>query len=97
MLLRMARPSFARSFDVEYMPPALRYGMSFDVSTFNVKKFYGVSSPKLTSHPLHVPSLGMAIIEEFGAEVLVLVMRRGFKMSFDIIELKVLLVIFSMA
>jgi hypothetical protein len=62
-----------------------------------LQKTYGVASPKSIFHPLRGSPLGMAITDEFGGEVLVLVMRSGFEMSFDIIELKVLLVIFSMA
>jgi hypothetical protein len=59
---------------------------------------YGVKSSKSTSQPLSLTSLGMAIEEFAGGELLVPVMRKGFKMSSDKIELKVLLLaIFSMA
>jgi len=73
--------------------------MVFQLRQFKymLKMTYGVRSTKSTSHPLSTP-FGIATIEEFGAEVLVLVMRRGFKMSLDNIELNgLLLAILSMA
>ncbi len=59
---------------------------------------YGVKSPISTSQPLSLTPLGMAIEEFIGAELPVPVKRKGFTMSSDKIELKVLLLaIFSMA
>lgn len=60
---------------------------------------YGVSSPKSTSHPVFSMPFGIAPMEEFaGGERLVPVMHKGFKMSFDTMEVKGLsLVILSMA
>jgi hypothetical protein len=93
----MARPSLARSFDVEYIPPALSNDVSVCYS-LHVEMTYGFSSAKSISHPLSPTPLGIATIEAFGGEILVLVMRRGCNMPFDKTEPKVLLLaIFSMA